>query len=321
MKSFGLLCLFVFCAIQVHATTLLYKDFDALVTEAEGIVEGTVYSVESYYQNDEIYTFVTLEQLHVLHGSYDQDTLALRLQGGQVGEEIVDVYGSPQLDPNDRVILFLRENGKAMVPIVGWTQGVFRVVFDEKTGKEVICDHNNNRVFSIKGPKIIKERRYETKAQIFDTETGAMIPNLHKPAITDQGTELAQAFSPAEEGAASPGITTDDSSYSESTRFQHKPVIVDHDAISLQEFTDTIARRLEKKGKKSAPISSVNVKALLESSSNMESCNTGSKLDAAPRGTRWDLEKLESTFPKSEKDEPFLPKSYEQDRLPHEEQN
>ena len=65
------LCFFTFwvCTVRVHATTISYKNFDNLVTEASAIVEGTVENIESYYDEDhEIYTLVTFKELDILSG-------------------------------------------------------------------------------------------------------------------------------------------------------------------------------------------------------------------------------------------------------------
>lgn len=272
---------------------------------------GTVVNVESYYdQNDEIYTFVTLEELDILDGSYDQDTLVLRLKGGQVNGEIIDVYGSPQFSPDDEVILFLRGNGKAMVPIVGWTQGVFRVVSDEETGREVVSDHEGNRIFGIKGSKIIKEYLYPTKANIFDTKTGTLIPGQQRPVIPDEEIMVPQTFSSAMQDDASPGIT-DDGSSSKSKPLQRQPLTFDHEIISVQEFIDTIAQKLTKKSPQNIRIISVNVETFLRS---------GNDLESEPKDARRNLKKPGSTFPKLELDEPVLPKPYEKDTLQEEEE-
>ena len=47
MRHLAVLCLsLVFFAAHAHATTRVYKSFNDLVTESQGIVQGTVRSVE-----------------------------------------------------------------------------------------------------------------------------------------------------------------------------------------------------------------------------------------------------------------------------------
>jgi hypothetical protein len=173
MKKLILFLLFFVHGIQAHATTLIYKNFDDLVREADGIVTGTVRSIESQYDlENEISTLVTLDQLNVLHGSYDQATLSIRLKGGQIGTEILHIAGVPRFQPGDRVLLFLRtKNANAMVPVVGWTQGVFRVITDESSGQEIITDHDGNPILDIAGSTLVKEHRHSSAALIVDLVT------------------------------------------------------------------------------------------------------------------------------------------------------
>lgn len=165
--------LIVFCG-QAHGTTLVKKDFQELVDEAEGIIEGTIGQIESNYDsNFLIYTFVTLEDLIIHSGSYEEDTLVLQFTGGQIGDEIQTIEGSPRLTSGDRVILFLRANGQAHVPVVGWTQGVFRVITDNTSQEQTVRDHAGNRIFGILGNSIVKEEREKSEVFFVDPETGS----------------------------------------------------------------------------------------------------------------------------------------------------
>jgi hypothetical protein len=163
MSHLAVLCFsLVLFAVHAQATTRLYKSFNDLVTESQGIVQGTVRSVEVAYdeQGKNIYTFVTFDQLHIIHGRYDQNEFVIRLEGGQVGEAIYALVGSPEFAPEERVILFLRGNGESMVPLVGWTQGVFQVAYDDATGQDVLLDYDGNRVLGLNGEHL------ETEAEV-----------------------------------------------------------------------------------------------------------------------------------------------------------
>jgi hypothetical protein len=154
-------------SMQAFATTLVYKSFDDLVKEADGIVAGRVASIESRYNpKHEIYTFVTIDQLSVLGGSYQGPTLTLRLKGGQVDNNIAQIVGSPEFKLNEQVVLFVEGNGQYMVPLVGWTQGVFRVSQDAATGQQVILDHEGNRVLNVVGSEIVKDLKTQPAASI-----------------------------------------------------------------------------------------------------------------------------------------------------------
>ncbi len=173
----NLFLIFVFiCIRQANATTLLQMNFDDLVTISDGIVAGTVHNIESYYDDqNEIYTDITLKDLDIINGIYNQNTLTIRLNGGEVAGHVLFLEGAPRFDLNDRVILFLLENGKILVPIAGWTQGVFRVITDPSTAKKTVRDHQGNRVFSIAGDRIVKENIYSETANLVDKRTGMAI--------------------------------------------------------------------------------------------------------------------------------------------------
>lgn len=170
---------------QLFATTLPYKGFNDLIAEADGIVVGTVSGIESHRSpNNDIYTFVTLNQLDVLAGSYFNSAITLRLKGGKIDNEVLDVAGSPNFAVNDRVVLFIHGNGKYMVPLVGWTQGMFRIVRDQN-GQQIVTDHEGNRVIAIRGTQVVKDQRIQPEANIIGGPLGQRNANAGNP---DHGT-------------------------------------------------------------------------------------------------------------------------------------
>ncbi|HEV8692070.1 MAG TPA: hypothetical protein VGQ91_17330 [Ideonella sp.] len=130
-----------------HATVLPYKNVQALVDEAEGIVIGTVRSVDAAAAKPhDVHTYVTLDQLETLSGKLDAPTLTLRLKGGIVDGRGLHVDGAPNFKPNERVLLFVQGNGHDLVPLVGWSQGMFRLVMDASSGKTQVQDADGNDV-------------------------------------------------------------------------------------------------------------------------------------------------------------------------------
>ena len=187
VMSVGVLLLFTW---EATGTTLLRKNLDNLVTEADAIVIGTIQRIQSRYVVDrEIQTLVTLTDLDVLHGEYHRSSLALRLPGGQVNDDIMVVEGSPQFAPKQRVVLFIQGNGRKMVPLVGWSQGVFRIEQDPRTGKSKITDHVGNPIIEIRGSELLKQEIYAPTEILMD----------NKPAgyggRSDNGTEPQSATS------------------------------------------------------------------------------------------------------------------------------
>ena len=103
---------------------------------------------------------MTFDQLNIIHGRYDQNEFVIRLEGGQVGDDIYALVGSPEFAPEERVILFLSGNGESMVPLVGWAQGVFQVAYDDAARQDVLLDYDGNRVLGLTG------ERLETEADV-----------------------------------------------------------------------------------------------------------------------------------------------------------
>jgi hypothetical protein len=154
-------------ALQAGATTIPYKSFTDLVRESDAVVSGRVANIESRYSKEkEIYTFVTLDQVSTLSGSYAAPALTLRFRGGQVDNDVLHIIGTPKFEASENVIVFVHGNGRYMVPLVGWTQGVFRISRDSATGREMVTDHERNAVFGIQNGALLKERRNLPEAQI-----------------------------------------------------------------------------------------------------------------------------------------------------------
>ena len=180
---------------QTSATTLLYESFDDLIAGADGIVVGTVTNVEARaVQDGPIYSYVTLSDLDIIYGAYRGKNFTIRIEGGEVRDHGLRVVGSPDFARGERVILFLVGNGRAIVPIVGWTQGVFRVSNDPKSDRAIVTDNHGNRVFGIRDGQLIKEQRVLSDAEI-----------IGAPAPLYPYSELAVGgFGQSDDGSTSP---------------------------------------------------------------------------------------------------------------------
>jgi len=193
IKALCLLGYLVFVA-QAQATTLPYKSFDDLVREADGIVEATVENITARRtEQSGIQTYVTLSDLRLHKGTYNGDRLTLILEGGLVEGRGTYVHGSPSFREGERVIAFTEGNGQRLVPLVGWEQGLFRVVTNPETGEQLIADSVGNRVFGIENGRIVKEARVGTEAEI-----------LGEAPIGFQESREPR-FSPGQPDDASPG--------------------------------------------------------------------------------------------------------------------
>lgn len=133
-----------------HATVLPYKNLQALVDEADGIVIGTVRSVQAAATAPhDVNTFVTLDGLELLSGKLNAPTLTLRLKGGLVDGRGLHVEGAPNFKPDERVLLFVQGNGRDLVPLVGWGQGLFRLVTEAASGRTIVQDAEGHDVVGL----------------------------------------------------------------------------------------------------------------------------------------------------------------------------
>jgi hypothetical protein len=208
--------------MHTETTILLKKSFDDLVVEADAIVVGTVTEIESLYgTGKDIYTLVTLTDLEILHGRLDDTNLTLRLLGGQIGGEFLEVAGSPKLARDERVLLFVHGNGREFVPIVGWTQGVFRLELDSATGKVKVKDHERNPVLEVRGREVVRHqlRRPET----------AIVPDLTRPQRPN----------------GSAGVSDDDDARPGPQVSAEPPPA---DAMDADAFLQAVARTIKEKG-------------------------------------------------------------------------
>lgn len=163
-------------AFNSQATTIMYKSLDDIVKESDGIVQGTVKQVTAKQSGDgDVYTYVTVGNIDALNGYVDGSDLTLRLYGGETEQEGLLVHGSPEFQVNEQVIVFVQGNGKHMVPISGWGQGVFRIQQEPGASNAFVTDSAGNRIFGIDDADIVKESRFADDINI-----------VGKPALSAQ---------------------------------------------------------------------------------------------------------------------------------------
>jgi hypothetical protein len=143
MKRYlGLLLLSLFLAINSHlrGTTVIPPDFDQLVTRAELIFQGEVTDVRCQWIGEgaehRIVSFVTFKVADALKGNAGA-SYTIRMLGGTVGGETLQVSDAPKFKIGDRDILFVENNGSQFIPLVGIHHGRFLVERDE-AGREIV---------------------------------------------------------------------------------------------------------------------------------------------------------------------------------------
>ena len=113
------------------ATTVIPADLSELTHDAIAIARGRVVAVDGRWTDDRrtIETIVTLDVDEYLKGALGT-TVQFRVPGGLLGRFRSIVVGAPRFAVDDRVIVFLGTRGPMIPYIVGFSQGVYRVVPD-----------------------------------------------------------------------------------------------------------------------------------------------------------------------------------------------
>jgi hypothetical protein len=129
---------------SVHATTVIPPTFDQLVREAELIFEGTVTDTHSEWigQGAErhIVSYVTFNIEDAIKGVPGK-SYTIRILGGTVDGETMEVTDTPRFKIGNRDILFVEHNGTQFVPLVGIMHGRFHVQA-ESGGRQVVAKDN-----------------------------------------------------------------------------------------------------------------------------------------------------------------------------------
>src|ERR1043165_2743378 len=131
-------------AANAPATTVIPPSFDQLVKEAQLIFEGRVMDVHCEWSGEGaqrvIVSYVTFEIEEGLKGSLGAN-FTLRLVGGTIGNETITIADAPVFQKGDRDILFVENNGRQFVPLVGIMYGRFHVQADGVSGRDIVTDH------------------------------------------------------------------------------------------------------------------------------------------------------------------------------------
>jgi hypothetical protein len=124
---------------SVMATTVAPLSFDQLVTESALVVYGRVIDVRSQWTDDRrfIESVVSVEIIKGMKGSA-RDTISFTVPGGEVGRYRNVIPGSPIFVPGDAAVLFLTARGARLPVTTGFTQGIYRVQRDWRSGETLV---------------------------------------------------------------------------------------------------------------------------------------------------------------------------------------
>lgn len=136
-----------------QATTVLAPSFDRLVDGSDYIVRATVKSISSEWRDNPakpgsryIGSRVELDVSEVIKGS-PPAPLVLELVGGKVGDEELTVNGAPRFVVGQETVLFVKGNGRQIIPLVGMMHGKYDVRKNKKTGREELVRFDGQLLF------------------------------------------------------------------------------------------------------------------------------------------------------------------------------
>ncbi len=151
VAAVGLLALFL---PNARATTVIAPDFDQMVGSSDYIVRAVVKSVTSDWRENPakpgqryIGTFVELEVKEVIKGA-PPSPLVLDLVGGRVGDQELTIEGAPKFTVGQENILFVKGNGRQIIPLVGMMHGYYPVRRDKRTGQDQVMHSNGKLLYS-----------------------------------------------------------------------------------------------------------------------------------------------------------------------------
>src|SRR5438094_7915514 len=127
--------------VRVSATIVVPPTFEQLVQQAEFIFQGTVTDARSVWEGEgaqrHIDTYITFQVQDNVKGDAGS-SYTIRVLGGTVGDETMEVTDTPKFKVGDSEILFVEHNNEQFVPLVGIGHGRFHVQRDDETGRDIV---------------------------------------------------------------------------------------------------------------------------------------------------------------------------------------
>lgn len=111
-KVYGLTCVLLFVAALANATTIVMPEDEQLIGKSTVIVEGTVLRRTTVERDGRIYTETTLAVTRTLKGDA-AETITIRELGGELDGRFTKIFGTPEFNAGEQVLVFLEENGDA----------------------------------------------------------------------------------------------------------------------------------------------------------------------------------------------------------------
>ena len=146
---FAILAVLSLTAARADAHSFVFKDWEALVAEAEEIFAGQVTATRSFeLPGGLIATDVVFARPRVLKGP-DGGPLTLRVFGGTVGAVTLKLSGIPRFERGLTYVVFARGNGSDVFPVVGGTYGLFQIRRDPASGQDLVVGARGETLWSV----------------------------------------------------------------------------------------------------------------------------------------------------------------------------
>jgi len=136
------------------------RNFNELVTLADTIIIGTVVKQQSNWDDpvaqDFIHTAITFDNIETLKGDTEVSTYTLMVAGGAVPPFVISIPGAPSFVTNKRYALFIKDNNKAIFPLVGVHDGVF-IIETSENGESIVKNNEGVVVTAIRQNKVVTQ--------------------------------------------------------------------------------------------------------------------------------------------------------------------
>lgn len=138
LLTFVLGCFLANCLL---ATSIQKFTFEELVERSQLIIEGRVVSVLPLTKGNLVYTRVLMEVHDVLKGDNPGEFIELDFLGGEVDGNALNVSGQVIPFAGERGFYFIEDkSGNSVNPLLGWSQGHFRILTDAKGNESLETD-------------------------------------------------------------------------------------------------------------------------------------------------------------------------------------
>ena len=126
---------------SLHATTIQKFTFEEMVELSALIVEAEVLDVSIIDKGNVVHTNVLLAVNDVLKGEIPGDYLELNFLGGESDKIAVLVSGQNIPLLGEKGFYFIEDlESKSVNPLIGWSQGHFRIITDAKGYETLLTD-------------------------------------------------------------------------------------------------------------------------------------------------------------------------------------